>query len=189
MLSPNTTNSHAPLLQDLLLHEAVLARGVDCWSCFPCSWDLGRLLPRLKPSVFIHGYCTGYHLCFSCRQGRLPLLSVPSPSLSTVPHPFSIPYRAMTSFVFYKFKSLHSLPSLSLSYCLLIKIANIIFQPSMFAQFDDDEAEDKLDPFEEYIWLSCIKGCDAMVHWNKQLLQGNHHLATMALDYLSTPGE
>jgi len=59
----------------------------------------------------------------------------------------------------------------------------------LITQFDDDDAEDTLDPFEEYIRTPCIKGCDAMEYWNKQLLQGDRRLATYALDYLSTPGE
>jgi len=59
----------------------------------------------------------------------------------------------------------------------------------MIAQFDDDEAEDSLDPFEDYIRAPCVKGCDAIEHWNKNLLRGDPRLATMALDYLSTPGK
>ena len=59
----------------------------------------------------------------------------------------------------------------------------------MIVQFDDNKAKDTLDLFEEYIRALCIKGCDAMEHWNKQLLQGDCRLATMALDYLSMPGE
>ena len=73
--------------------------------------------------------------------------------------------------------------------CPSFHIANISFQKSLITEFDDDDTEYSLDPFEEYIRAPCIKGCDTMEHWNKQLLQGDRRLATMALNYLSTPGE
>ena len=89
-VSYNITHSYAPSLQDALLHKRVLARGMDRRGDIYRSWDLDRLLSRLELSIFVDGYGTGYDPRFNRRQGMLPLLSLPSPSLSIVPHCFSI---------------------------------------------------------------------------------------------------
>ena len=89
----NTINSNAPSLQDALLHEGVLAQGVGQRSDLTHSWDLAHLLLRFDVSTFIHSYFTGYHLHINSCQGTWPLLSLPSLSLSIVPHCFSVSYR------------------------------------------------------------------------------------------------
>src|ERR1700761_1958272 len=52
-----------------------------------------KRLPRFDVSTFIHSYFTGYHPHINSCPGTSPLLSLPSLSLSIVPHCFSISYR------------------------------------------------------------------------------------------------